>query len=143
MARAHRSAYGMPPARSASAAPRARTRPASGSRPGPRRLSGPRLLHRRPPHARVRWDRVGRVALLVVLAIVAGLYVQHAVSFLSARSQSARQQALVHQLQRDNRQLLRQQTSLRDPATIALYARKLGMVKPGERPFVITGSPTQ
>lgn len=141
MARAHRSAYGMPPARSA--ASRARTRPASTSGAGPRRLSGPRRVARRPPHARVRWDRVGRVALLVVLVIVAGLYAQHTISFLSARSQSAQQQALVRQLQRDNRELLREQTSLRDPATIALYARKLGMVKPGERPYVITGSPTQ
>jgi len=98
---------------------------------------------RRPPHARVRWDRVGRVALLVVLAIVAGLYIQHALSFLSARAQSQHQQALVHRLQHDNGLLLHEQKSLRDPATIALYARRLGMVKPGERPYVITGLPSQ
>ncbi len=104
---------------------------------------GPRRAMRRPPHARVRWDRVGRVALLVVLIIVAGLYAQHALSFLSARSQARQQQAIVRRLQHDNAELRQQQTSLRDPATIALYARKLGMVKPGERPFVITGGRSQ
>ncbi len=145
MARVQRSAQGMPPTRSATAASRSRARPAPASRPaaGPHKLTGSRRSIRRPPHARVRWDRVGRVALLVVLVIVAGLYVQHALSFFSARSQAREQQSLVRHLQHDNAALLQQQKSLGDPATIALYARKLGMVKPGERPYVITGGRSQ
>jgi cell division protein FtsB len=91
--------------------------------------------------ARVRWERVGRVALLLVLFVVAGLYVQHALSYLSVRSQSQGQQAIVRNLQRDNARLLREQLALRDPATIALDARQLGMVRPGERPYVVTGLP--
>jgi cell division protein FtsB len=89
----------------------------------------------------VRWERVGRVALLLVLFVVAGLYVQHALAYLSARSQSQTQQAIVRNLQRDNASLMRQQRSLRDPATIELDARALGMVRPGERPYVVTGLP--
>ena len=96
---------------------------------------------KRSPRARVRWERVGRVALLLVLFIVAGLYVQHALAYLSARSQAHTQAAIVRNLQRDNAQLAQQQRALRDPSTIMLDARRLGMVRPGERPYVVTGLP--
>src|SRR5205823_4398345 len=36
--------------------------------------------------ARVRWDRIGRTALLIVLVVVAGLYVQHIVQFFITRA---------------------------------------------------------
>ena len=90
---------------------------------------------------RVRWDRVGRVALLVVLLVVAGLYGQQGVRYLSVRSQDKQQQRIVQQLSRQNAALLRQQRSLNNPATIARDARVLGMVRPGERPYVVTGLP--
>jgi cell division protein FtsB len=86
---------------------------------------------------RVRWDRVGRVALLIVLVVVAGLYVQDAMSYLATRSQAAQQQAVVRQLARQNAALAAQQRSLQDPATIRRDARALGMVLPGERPYVV------
>jgi cell division protein FtsB len=89
---------------------------------------------------RVRWDRVGRVALLVVLTVVAGLYVQDALTYLATRSQAQAQQAIVKRLQRDNAALAREQQSLHDPATIQREARALGMVLPGERPYVVTGA---
>ncbi len=92
---------------------------------------------------RVRWDRVGRIGLLVVLAVVVGVYVQDALSYLSTRSQAEQQQAIVRQLARANAQLLRQQKSLGDPATIIHDARVLGMVRAGERPYVITGLPNR
>jgi cell division protein FtsB len=88
---------------------------------------------------RVRWDRAGRVGLLVVLAVVVGLYVQHTLSYLSTKSQADRQQAIVGRLQRENATLEREQKSLGQSATIVRDARALGMVRPGERPYVITG----
>jgi cell division protein FtsB len=88
---------------------------------------------------RVRWDRAGRVGLLVVLAVVVGLYVQHTLAYLSTKSQSDRQQTIVDRLQRENATLERQQKSLGQSATIVRDARALGMVRPGERPYVITG----
>jgi cell division protein FtsB len=94
------------------------------------------VLRRR---ARVRWDRLGRTTLLIVLVIVAGLYMQHTLSYLSTRSQTDQQVSIVHQLTRDNARLLRQQRALNNPATIAQDARALGMVRPGERPYVVTG----
>jgi cell division protein FtsB len=88
---------------------------------------------------RVRWDRVGRVGLLVVFAVVAGLYIQQGLALLSTHSQAAQQLAIVHRLVSENRSLERQQSSLKDPATIERNARALGMVRPGERPYVVTG----
>jgi cell division protein FtsB len=91
------------------------------------------------PKVRVRWDRVGRVGLLVVLSVVIGLYVQHTLSYFSTRSQADQQLAIVQRLTRENANLVKQQSSLSDPATIVSDARGLGMVRQGERPYVITG----
>ena len=84
---------------------------------------------------------MGRVGLLVVLVVVVGLYVQHALSYLSTRQAAARDAAVVSKLTRDNAALMRQQQSLQDPATIQRTARALGMIRPGERPYVVTGLP--
>jgi cell division protein FtsB len=89
----------------------------------------------------VRWDRVGRVGLLVVLAVVAGLYVRQGLSLLSTRSQTAQQELIVSRLSGQNARLVAEQRSLNDPSTIARDARALGMVRPGEHPYVITGLP--
>jgi cell division protein FtsB len=90
---------------------------------------------------RVRWDRVGRVSLLVVVGIVAALYVQRGLSYFSVRSQADQQRAIVHQLTRSNAALRAEQRSLNDPTTIMSDARALGMVRPGEHPYEITGLP--
>jgi cell division protein FtsB len=120
----------MPQARSAAAVPR-------------RHAKNPPLASQRvvvrAPSLRVRWDRVGRVGLLVVLAIVIGLYVQHTLSYFSTRSQADRQLAIVQQLRRENANLVRRQRALSDPATIVRDARALGMVHQGELPYVVTG----
>jgi cell division protein FtsB len=95
----------------------------------------------RPPRLRVRWDRAGRVSLLIVFAVVVGLYVQHTLSYFSTRAQASSQAAIVARLVRQNAALVRAQQSLSDPATIVNDARALGMVRPNERPFVIVGHP--
>jgi cell division protein FtsB len=95
----------------------------------------------RAPNVRVRWDRVARVGLLVVLAVVIGLYAQHTLSYLSTRSQAEHQQAIVQRLARQNARLVKEEQSLNDPTTIVHDARALGMVRPGERAYVITGLP--
>ncbi len=79
------------------------------------------------------------MALVIVLVVVAGLYVQHALSYFAARSQFDSQGAAVRALERSNAALRRQAQALQDPATIVLDARKLGMVRPGERAYVIPG----
>jgi cell division protein FtsB len=123
----------MPPARPATAAPRRQHAPA------PRRR--PRLIDR-PPRLRVRWERVGRVGLLVVLAVVVGLYVEHTLSYFATRTQADQQQAIVTKLAHENAQLARQAKSLTERSTIVSQARALGMVRPSERPYVIKGAPS-
>jgi cell division protein FtsB len=76
-----------------------------------------------------------------VFAVVGGLYLQHAISFLSTRARAQAAQAYVHQLVQANHRLEREQRSLQQPATILARARELGMVRAGERPYVVTGLP--
>ncbi|HSC05137.1 MAG TPA: septum formation initiator family protein [Solirubrobacteraceae bacterium] len=123
----------MPSARTATAPPRRQTRRTTPARP--RRVQVQAL------RGRVRWDRVGRVGLLVVLCVVAGLYVQQGLAYLSARSQAGRQRAIVEQLTRSNASLRAQERSLNSPATILRDARALGMVRVGEHPYEIVGLP--
>jgi cell division protein FtsB len=76
-----------------------------------------------------------------VLAVVAGLYIQQGLAYLSARSQANAQNAIADRLARQNAKLIRQEKALNNPATIEQDARALGMVRPGERPYVVTGLP--
>jgi hypothetical protein len=125
----------MPPARSASASPAPRRQPRATPRP-PRK---PQKVALRSPKLRVRWERVGRYGLLFVLVIVVGLYVEHTLSYVSTRSQSDQQNAVVSRLTHQNRALGRQLNSLNDPVTIVRDARALGMVRPGEQSYAMTG----
>ncbi len=88
---------------------------------------------------RVRWDRAGRIALLVVIAVVIGIYAQRTLAYFSASAQASHQQAVVTGLQRQNAALDREQRALNQPATIVRDARALGMVRPGEQAYVLTG----
>jgi hypothetical protein len=91
------------------------------------------------PRLRIRWDRAGRVVLLIVLGVVVALYVQHTLSYFFTRAQADRQAAIVARLTRENAALARTQRSLSNSATIITEARALGMVRANERPFVIIG----
>lgn len=91
---------------------------------------------------RIKWERVGRVALVIVLGIVVGLYVQQGLRYVSVRRQADQQLQIVHQLQHENAALTQQQNALNNPAMIQRDARALGMVLPTERPYVVTGLPS-
>ncbi len=92
---------------------------------------------------RVRWDRLGRIGLLVVLLVVAGLYVKQGLSLLSTHAQAVQQQSIVRRLTRQNAELARERAALNNPVTIERDARALGMVRTGERPYVVTGLPNR
>ena len=94
---------------------------------------------RLPTRPRVRWDRVGRIALLLVLLGVIALYVNPLRSWWSTRQEAAQRGSEVSVLKRENERLRARRAQLKDPRMLENEARRLGMVKPGERAFVVEG----
>ena len=90
---------------------------------------------------RIRWDRLGRWALLGVLALVLYLYVGPAVSWVTTYGDSKAKQAEVAELRAENARLRERRRALQDPAALEAEARRLGMVRAGERAYVIEGLP--
>jgi hypothetical protein len=91
--------------------------------------------------ARVRWDRLGRVAILCVLVALVYLYVSAGVHMLSTWRQSHRDSVSVTSLEREHVRLLRQRDTLSTQGTLEAEARKLGMMRKGEQPYVVSGLP--
>ena len=90
---------------------------------------------------RIRWDRLGRWALIVVLAFVVYLYIGPAANWVSTYREAGRKRAEVAALKAENRRLLERRRELRDAAALEREARRLGMVKAGEKSYVIEGLP--
>ena len=98
---------------------------------------------RLPARAHIRWDRLGRVALLVVLLGVISLYINPLRSWWSTKQESAHRGAEVAELERENAALRKRRAQLKDPRMLENEARELGMVRPGERAFVVEGLGSQ
>jgi cell division protein FtsB len=98
---------------------------------------------RRPPvSARgIRWDRIGRVALLCVLAGVVYLYIGPTSNWISTWRESKARHAALAELKAENARLKARRAELRKPRTMEAEARRLGMVRPGEKAYVIEGLP--
>jgi len=95
----------------------------------------------RPAVARVRWDRVGRLALLFVLLALIYLYGSAGLRMLSAWQQSRHDRSVVAALEREHSQLQRQHELLSGPGASEAQARALGMIHRGEQGYVIKGLP--
>ena len=89
----------------------------------------------------VRWDRVGRVTLLIVLAGILLLYVGPARSYVETWRQANAREAELRDLQREHARLLARRRALREPRSLVREATALGMVRRGERAFVVEGLP--
>jgi cell division protein FtsB len=89
----------------------------------------------------IRWDRVSRVVLLVVLLGLVLLYVGPAASYWDTTQQAQQRRAEVAALKRENDRLRARRQELRSAGALEREARKLGMVKPGERPYVVENLP--
>ena len=90
---------------------------------------------------RIRWDRLGRWALIAVLGFVLYLYVGPAATWVSTYREAARKRAEVAALKAENRRLLERRKELRDPQALEREARRRGMVKAGEKSYVIQSLP--
>ena len=90
---------------------------------------------------RIRWDRLGRWALIAVLGFVVYLYIGPAATWVSTYKDAKRKRADVAALKAENARLLERRKELKDPASLEREARRLGMVKAGEKSYVIEGLP--
>jgi cell division protein FtsB len=88
---------------------------------------------------RIRWDRLGRWALLCVLVGVLYLYIGPTRAWVSAQGEAARKRAEVAALQERNAELQAERARLRSADAIEREARRLGMVRAGERAYVVEG----
>ncbi len=90
----------------------------------------------------MRWDRLGRLAMLFVLAALLYLYLSAGIRMLSSWQQSRHDRATVVTMEREHTALVRQRESLGRQGTTETQARVLNMKKSNERQYVISGLPS-
>lgn len=91
--------------------------------------------------ARIRWDRLGRMAMLCLLIALVYLYVSAGVRIYSTWSQARSDTAQLATLEREHTVLQRQHEALARHGTVEEEARRLDMARPNEQPYVISGLP--
>lgn len=91
--------------------------------------------------ARVRWDRLGRIALLGVLVALVYLYGSAGLHMLSTWQQSRHDRAVLSGMASEHARLVRQHEELSGQAALEADARQLGMIYRGEQPYVLSGLP--
>lgn len=101
-------------------------------RPAPRRKGTNRI-------AAVRWDRVGRIMLLLVLGVIVLLYIRPGLNVVETWGEKRAEQQRVSELEREHANLKAKLSSLREPGAIEQQARSMGMIAPGERPYTVRG----
>ena len=91
--------------------------------------------------ARIRWDRLGRWAILFVLGLVLYLYIGPATRWVSTWKEARAKRAELATLQAENERLRERRDALKRRSSLEREARRLGMVKAGERMYVVEGLP--
>jgi len=94
-----------------------------------------------PRRSSIRWDRLGRVALMSTLVVILLLYLSPAKHWLEQSSTARAHEEELRELNTENQRLKRRVGALRDPDALEREARKLGMVRQDERAYVIQGLP--
>jgi cell division protein FtsB len=89
--------------------------------------------------SRIKWDRLGRVALTLVLAAVLYSYLHPTLDFVKTYTATTAAKAKRQELLKENRALHQRIQSSKDPLVIEHEARAQGMVAEGETPAVIRG----
>jgi cell division protein FtsB len=89
----------------------------------------------------IRWDRVGRVALLATLVVIVFSYLSPARQWIKQSGTAGHQKQELSDLSSENKKLKRRLRALRDPGALEREARRLGMVRVGERSYVIENLP--
>jgi cell division protein FtsL len=91
--------------------------------------------------ARVRWDRLGRIAMLFVLIALLFLYLSTGLHMFSTWRQAQHTDGRVAQMQAEHKRLLSEHNRLSSQANLEQSARALGMERPDEQTSIIGGLP--
>jgi len=89
----------------------------------------------------IRWDRVGRIALLTTLIVIVLSYASPARQWIKQSGTDRHQKQELSQLTAERKKLRSRLRALRDPGALEREARRLGMVRVGERSYVIENLP--
>jgi hypothetical protein len=127
----------MPSASASTAKPTRARKPAATARKPSARAGAAR----KGTPARIRWDRLARIAMLFVVGALVYLYISAGVSFFSTWRQAKHASAQVSSLEQQNRLLKAQHQALGTHTTLWREARTLGMAKPGEITYIVKGLP--
>lgn len=84
---------------------------------------------------------MGRVALATVLGVIVLLYISPAKHWIEQSQTADEQNTELRDLTREHRRLARQVKVLDSPGALEREARRLGMVREGERAYVIENLP--
>ncbi|HEX6228673.1 MAG TPA: hypothetical protein VFZ41_04330 [Solirubrobacterales bacterium] len=103
-------------------------------RAAPRRRPAPRR-----GGSRIHWDRVGRIALTLVLAAVLYSYLNPAIDLVRTYTATTAAKAELHEMLDENRRLHNRVQSAEDPIALNRKARAQGLVADGEMPVVVRG----
>jgi cell division protein FtsB len=79
--------------------------------------------------------------MLCVLVVLAYLYLSAGIRLLSTWHEARGASAKVATMEREHKTLERQHEALGSPGTVEAQARRLGMMKQGERPYIVSGLP--
>jgi cell division protein FtsB len=89
--------------------------------------------------SRIRWDRFGRVVLVLVLFVVLASYVGPSLHVLEGWRDSNSSQERLAELKQENEELTRKAKAIESDAAVTAEARKLGLVGASEQAYVVDG----
>src|SRR5689334_4247589 len=89
--------------------------------------------------SRIHWDRVGRVALTLVLFAVLYSYLNPVIDFVKTYTTTTAARVRLHEAQHENTRLHWRIQHADDPLVLDAKARAQGMVAPGETPIIVHG----
>ena len=88
---------------------------------------------------RIDWTRASRLALVAMLLVILFLYIQPISNWFQQRSTAAHSRAELNALRQEHDRLSTRLHQLTNLGAIEAQARQMGMVRRGERPYVILG----
>jgi cell division protein FtsB len=89
--------------------------------------------------SRIRWDRFGRIVLVLVLFAVLASYIGPTLHVFEGWRDSNSSEARLAELKQENEELTRKAKALESDTAVMAEARKLGLVGASEQAYVVDG----